>query len=61
MKVIFVVYGVSWLLLSLAFWRGASWAWLAMVVAAAGALWYLPIGTLASIVQLVALLWLRRT
>jgi hypothetical protein len=60
MKSIFVVYGVTWLVVIVAFVRGATWAWTAMMIAAAGALWYLPIGTVASAVQIAGLIWLRR-
>ena len=60
MKTIFVVYGVAWLCVVVAFLLGATWAWLAMMIAAVGALWYLPIGTLFSILQIVALLSIRR-
>ena len=61
MKTIFAVYGLAWLCVVVAFLLGAQWAWLAMVIAAIGALWYLPIGTLFSILQIIALLWLRRS
>lgn len=61
MKLIFVIYGASWLLIAVAFARGASWAWTAMVVAAVASLWYFPIGTLCSLVILALLLWIRRT
>jgi hypothetical protein len=59
MKVIFSVYGWTWLILAVAFALGAGWSWVAMVVAAAGALWFLPIGTVLSVVQLVLLVLLR--
>jgi hypothetical protein len=56
---IFAVYGWGWLLVAVAFGLGAPWAWGAMLVAAAGALWFLPFGTLCSILQIVLLLTLR--
>lgn len=61
MKLIFAIYGASWLLIGVVFARGSSWGWAAMVVAAAASLWYFPIGTLSSAVQLALLLWIRRT
>lgn len=61
MKLIFITYGLSWLLIAVGFARGTSWGWTAMVVAAVASLWYFPIGTLCSVVQLVLLLWIRRT
>jgi hypothetical protein len=61
MKTVFVAYGLAWLCILVAFVRGAEWAWIAMMIAAAGALWYLPVGTLFSILQIAGLPWLRRT
>jgi uncharacterized membrane protein YphA (DoxX/SURF4 family) len=61
MKAIFVGYGVAWLMVIGGFMRRLPWAPTAMMVAAFGALWYLPIGTVCSILQIVGLLWLRRS
>jgi hypothetical protein len=61
MKLIFVIYGLSWLIVAVGFARGASWGWTAMVVAAAASLWYFPVGTLCSVVQLALLFGIRRT
>jgi hypothetical protein len=61
MKLIFIIYGVSWLIVAVAFARGASWGWMAMVVAAIASLWYFPIGTLCSVLQLALLFSIRRT
>ena len=58
-KVIFAVYGWTWLLLGSAFAVGASWSWVAMLIGAIGSLWFLPIGTLCSAVQIVLLVALR--
>jgi len=52
MKVIFVVYGASWLAIALGLWVGAKHAWLGMLVAAVATLWYLPSGPLFGIVQI---------
>jgi len=56
MKLIFVAYGLSWLVIALAFLLRAQWAWLGMFVAAVVTLWYLPVGTLFGLIQLVLLL-----
>ena len=56
MKTIFLVYGVLWLIVIACFIFQVSWAWWAMLIAAAGSLWYLPYGTLLGIVQIVVLL-----
>ena len=58
-KILFAVYGWTWLLLAVAFARGASWSWGAMLIAATGTLWFLPFGTIASIVQIILLVALR--
>ena len=60
MKMIFVVYGVSWLVIAIAFAYGAAWAWRAMFIAAVATLWYLPVGTIFGVLQLAGLIFLRR-
>jgi len=60
MKLIFVAYGLSWLIIALGLAYHVAWAWRAMLVAAIATLWYLPVGTIFGIVQLVGLMWLRR-
>jgi hypothetical protein len=60
MKVIFVVYGLSWLIIALGFAFRSAWALRAMLIAAVATLWYLPVGTIFGIVQLVGLIWLRQ-
>lgn len=55
MKATFVVYGVVWLAIIVCFALGLSWAWKAMLIAAIGSLWYLPIGTAVSVLILVLL------
>jgi len=61
MKLIFVIYGLVWLIISLGYAREAVWAPPAMLIAAIATLWYLPVGTIVGIVQLAALIWLRRS
>ncbi len=56
MKSIHVLIGVTWLLVMVAFALRADWAWWGMLACAAAALWYLPFGTLLSVVQIVLLL-----
>lgn len=58
-KLIFAVYGWVWLTVCIAFVGGAPWSWYAMLIAAAGSVWFLPIGTLCSAVQIVLLVALR--
>jgi len=56
MKSIHVVLGVVWLAVMVCFALGLEWAWSGMLVCAVLSLWYLPFGTLLSIVQIVLLL-----
>ena len=59
MKLFFVAYGLAWLAIVVAFVRRRAWASKAMAIAAAGSLWYLAIGTVASAIQLALLALLR--
>jgi len=61
MKLIFVVYGLSWLIIALGLALRAGWASPAMFIAALATLWYLPVGTIFGVIQLVGLIWLRRS
>lgn len=55
MKIFFIVYGVTWLVAVAAFALSHSWAWWAVLVLAAGSVWYLTIGTIVSVVVIAAL------
>jgi hypothetical protein len=61
MKVIFVVYGLSWLVIALALALRSPWAPRAMLIAAVATLWYLPVGTAFGVIQLIGLTWLLRS
>lgn len=56
-KVLFVLYGVAWLVVISAFAVGRRWAWAGMVIAAVCSLWYLPFGTLLGLIQISLLLF----
>jgi hypothetical protein len=60
MKWAFVLYGGIWLILLGAFLTGIPWAGPALLVAAFGALWYAPAGTLFGVIQIVLLVFLLR-
>jgi hypothetical protein len=60
MKSIFVVWGAVWLCVIAAFVRGVPRARTGMLVAAIASLWYLPMGTLLSVLQIVLLSLLAR-
>lgn len=55
MKSIFVFYGAIWLFIIGGFMRNLPWAWWAMIIAAAGSLWYAPVGTFLGLLQLLLL------
>lgn len=60
MKSVFAIYGVVWLLIVAAFAVNMPWAKTAMLAASAGALWFLPVGTLFSLLQIGLLLFWQR-
>lgn len=59
MKSIFSAYGFLWLIVIVCFALRLPWAWSAMLLAALGALWYLPFGTLLSLLQVLLLMAAR--
>ena len=59
MKSIFTCYGTIWICIIVAFVFDLSWSHWAMLAAAAGAAWYLPFGTLLSVLQILGLLFGR--
>jgi hypothetical protein len=59
MKTIFVVLGVSWLAATLGHLAGARWSWPALVALSILSIWYLPVGTVLAVIQLVLLFLLR--
>jgi hypothetical protein len=52
MESFFVVYGAAWLVVIVAYVLRVAWAKTAMIVAAVGSLWYIPLGTMFSVAQL---------
>ncbi len=60
MRLFFMIYGWGWLLIAGGFAARQPWSWTTMVIAAAGALWFLPLGTLLSLMQLALLLTWRQ-
>jgi len=55
-KIAHLVIGGAWLIATLGFAAGVKGSAWAMVACAASALWYLPFGTVLSVVQIVLLL-----
>jgi hypothetical protein len=61
MKLIFVAYGLAWLVITVGFAFRAPWAWRGMLIVAFATLWYLPVGTGFGVLQIIALTWIRRS
>jgi hypothetical protein len=60
MKGIFFFYGIAWLLVISFFAQKLRWTREAMLVAAVGTLWYLPLGTVSSLIQIALLILEKR-
>lgn len=56
MKSIHLVLGLAWLAVMVCFALRLPWAWWGMLICAIVSLWYLPFGTLLSMIQIVLLL-----
>lgn len=56
MKSIHLGLGAAWLVVMVCFALGLPWAWSGMLVSAVLGLWYLPFGTVVSLLQIVLLL-----
>ncbi len=57
MKLIHLVLGLVWLTAIFCYIVRMPWAWSGMIVCAIASLWYLPFGTLLSVIQIALLLW----
>ncbi len=56
---LFILFGLAWLSWIIALWSGQSFAWLLGMMISILTLWYLPVGTLFSVIILVALILMR--
>jgi hypothetical protein len=59
MKSIFIIYGLSALIITACFMLGVSWARMVLIIVCILGLWFLPIGTITNLVALI-LLWIGR-
>jgi hypothetical protein len=59
MAALFVVLGSLWLFFLVSGFYRRGWAWYGRVVIAVATLWYLPLGTVLSLVQLAVLVRYR--
>jgi hypothetical protein len=60
MKVIFVAFGLAWLIVAGALIRRVPWAVNAVWIAAVLTLWYLPVGPAFGVIEIALCLLLRR-
>jgi len=56
MKFAHLIIGSIWIVMVVCFVLRLSWAWTGMLVCAVAGMWYLPFGTLLSVIQIVLLL-----
>jgi hypothetical protein len=54
---LFVIFGICWLVFASASWAEASWFKTLGLILSVLTLWYLPFGTLISMIVLIALLF----
>ncbi len=57
---LFILFGILWLLWLIAVWTNKEWAFVYGICISIFTLWYLPVGTLFSIVILVVLFFFRQ-
>ena len=58
---LFASFGIAWFVFAGGLFAGASWAYWLGVVLAVLTLWYLPVGTLVSVIVLAGLLVFRES
>jgi hypothetical protein len=56
---LFILFGLAWLCWIISFWSGQSVSWLFGIMISVLTLWYLPVGTLFSLVILITLIVMR--
>jgi hypothetical protein len=56
---LFIIFGLLWLTWLYAFWSHQTWAYFFGIIISIISLWYLPVGTLFSIIILILLLTAR--
>ena len=57
---LFILFGIVWLVFLFGLWAGQSWTYLLGLILSILTLWYLPIGTLFSVIILIILLTSRQ-
>lgn len=59
MKTIFIVWGITGMFITISFAMGQPWGWKAMLIVNICSLWYLMMGTMSGIIQILLLLLLK--
>jgi hypothetical protein len=57
---LFIVFGILWLVWVYSLWRNKRWGYPFGIFISICTLWYLPVGTLFSVIILLALLFAKR-
>lgn len=57
---LFIVFGILWLIFLYGLWTNQSWSYVFGVVVSILTLWYLPVGTVISLIVLIVLLNTRQ-
>ena len=56
---VFITFGIMWLIWLYSLWANLSWSYVYGIVACILTLWYLPVGTLFSLIILVILVFVK--
>jgi hypothetical protein len=57
---VFILFGILWLIWLYGFWTNQNWAYSFGLIISVLTLWYLPVGTLFSIIIFIVLIFARR-
>ncbi len=57
---LFIVYGLLWLAWLYGFWTNQSWTYMFGLIISILTLWYLPIGTISSIIIMLTLIFAKQ-
>lgn len=57
---LFILFGLCWIAWVLSSWTNQSWAYMFGLILSVSTFWYLPIGTLLSVIILLLLLFARQ-
>ena len=56
---VFILYGICWLVILYGLWSSRDWTFIAGLILAVATLWYIPFGTLISVVWILTLIFYR--